>query len=57
MGYKYVSSGVTSTGLSIRKIFLHVLRGGMVRSTTVNSFSMLYVSSGGAAQSTVVNGG
>lgn len=49
-----VSSGITSTGISLNRDSMTILDGGTVNSTTANFRGYLYVHSGGAANSTTV---
>ena len=50
-----VSSGQTSTGLTLTDNTMYVNAGGTATGTTVNSVGRLYVSSGGSATNTTVN--
>ena len=53
----HVSSGVTSTGITLYYDSMYVSSGGTANSTTVNEGGNLVVSSGGTANSTMVIGG
>ena len=50
-----VSSGITSTGISLTRNSMTVLDGGTATNTKVNSSGFLYASSGGSANSNTVN--
>ena len=54
--YRYdVSSGITSSGITLNDDSMYVYSGGTATATTVNWRGYLYVSSGGTATSTTVN--
>ena len=53
----YVSSGVSSGGLTLTGDYMEIYNGGIANSTTVNSQGTLYVNSGGTADNTTVNSG
>ena len=57
MSSYYVSSGVTSTGVILNEDYMTVLDGGVAIETTANEYGVLYVWSGGTANSTTVNAG
>ena len=58
-GYLYVSSGgvANMTTVNSRGCYLHVSNGGTATATTVDSYSYLFVSSGGTALDILENGG
>ena len=56
--YRYnVSSGITSSGITLSRDSMYVSSGGTATNTTVSYSGRLYVSSGGTALNIVENGG
>ena len=53
----YISSGVTSTGISLNYENMYVKSGGVANRTTVKSGGDMYISSGGVANRTTVKSG